>query len=858
MVALPVRPSGLDISSCLREAFSRSRSQIAQVPFLEDTGATTSDVTWIGGSLTANAAVGVAALNAVNRTASFGLSSNGQPFHFARTQSYSNPQSQVGGPGNPIILAESQTYDYASGIAVTTNGCGILQESVPPPFGHPGIVGAARATGHGASFTSQCPKVVTLAGTIYGFGGGTYPNAPKNVDFFCRGGNPAVLVPCNPSCSFSYTQRGGSITEWIFSSPVYSISETGPIYANVDLAIGAVGDVADGLKGRDVSYDAITIAHAGTLPIDSFNNTVPGTWTSASATITTTSFTKIAATGAGGSGTYTYSGVVPSLEAYRFANIVLNTQVGANVALMIKINGKTWNVTSGPTPGVDKTVQIDLCCPTSQDGTATGSIDTAYPRITNNGTSVTDSAHGGVTAVKTFTILGIPNGETVEVKSLTGIRTTRDSPRRDAPRNRSLLPLYQCRNCRLSALSRRGRTADQGLELLGNASPGTISQADTTIAGLVTALNARPGITAVDLIPSPPTTGPQSYYNNQAPGCFLLGAANAGGLGLNFASAITLQAISLFDSCDTYPGDSSGNTLNFVVWERGEMHGLTLDSSGKPVAGAFVSTSPNAGTATSDSLAYYQCGSPWALPATPGPNYTIVQSGETGIASLRKKTRALGAPSASGTNPWNWEHRAGWYAKVDVESGDAVFYGSDYPIPAPWRTTVRITNTGDVSDPRIAYDHRNVLYVVYAREIASVFSVYTRMSTDYGASWSAETPLGITKTNAHHPTINGALNGIVVSAAYVPNSGSTGPGTIWGQIQFPGDLAPAALVSGGVTPFQFVDNTHTPIAVIDDTFHIFLASDSPQRWLLVCTPPGGTGTVDYQSWDYCQTWTLIT
>ena len=789
---------------------------------------------------------------AVGLTAAATLTCNGAPYTFSRTQSYSVPQTLPN--GTQIFFAESATYDYTNGIAVTTTGGGYNNFSTPGATDPPTrLYGYGKQSGHGASFVASHAKKVTLSGTMYGFGGGIYTDPPQNADFACKGSGPFVLVPMTPSCAFNYTQRAGSISEWVYTD-VYSINEFGPIWANVDPSINLVGDIPDPILGRDVTFDSMTIHHLPSLVIDDFNGAVPGAWTSSGATVTTTSYTSIAATAGGASGTYTYSGTVPSLEAYRFANVVLNTQVGSNVPLTIAINGKNWAVTSG-TAGMDKTIQIDLCCPTSQDGSASGSEDTAYPRVSYpSGTSITDSAHGGVTGVKKFEVSAIPNGETVQVKSLTGVRTTRANLDASMQGNGPYFAFDSGPSVGARLLLAEVDGA-QGLEVLGNVAPGTSSFVDISLSGMVSAINGFPGWAAVDLAPS------HVYYNNNLPAGSLYGAYNSGVVNKDVTGVTTLQATALFRTADTYPGDDAGNTLNFILWERGEMHGLTLDSSGQPVTGATVTTSPNGGSATSDSLAYFQCGTPWLRPAygLMGGVYTIVQSGQTGEGILRKKTRALGAPSGTGKNPWNLEHVNGRYSKVDIESGNVVFYGSDHSVPLPgWAIVTPVTSTGDCVDPRIAWDHRGILYLVYARASMGSVGVYTRMSWDFGSSWSSEEPLGI--TNGYHPTICATQVGIVFTGAFIYNSGTSGDGTLWGQLQFAGDPTTAPFIPSNPNPFQLLDNTGppgAPLAVADDTFHVQLASDSPMRWLLVCRPSGASGTVDFESWDYCQTWTQV-
>ena len=107
-------------------------------------------------------------------------------------------------------------------------------------------------------------------------------------------------------------------------------------------------------------------------------------------------------------------------------------------------------------------------------------------------------------------------------------------------------------------------------------------------------------------------------------------------------------------------------------------------------------------------------------------------------------------------------------------------------------------------------------------------------------------------SSGKHPTISAAPDGSIVRAAFVPDSGSPGsPGKIYATFQAAGDVSQSS-------PFTFKDDTGTPLAVVDDTFHLSRAYEHASRWVLVVGIDGDTGVSDWWSGvENAESWTRV-
>jgi hypothetical protein len=60
------------------------------------------------------------------------------------------------------------------------------------------------------------------------------------------------------------------------------------------------------------------------------------------------------------------------------------------------------------------------------------------------------------------------------------------------------------------------------------------------------------------------------------------------------------------------------------------------------------------------------------------------------------------------------------------------------------------------------------------------------------------------------------------------------------------------------TTFTFKDSAAADIEFEDESFHIFPAYDGSARWVLTAKAYGDTDVSQWESFDLCRTWNLIT
>lgn len=130
---------------------------------------------------------------------------------------------------------------------------------------------------------------------------------------------------------------------------------------------------------------------------------------------------------------------------------------------------------------------------------------------------------------------------------------------------------------------------------------------------------------------------------------------------------------------------------------------------------------------------------------------------------------------------------------------------------------------------------------------AVVKNVYWLYSDDDGRTWSTES---VVVTDAHNGTGNASLfDGLRVIAGVRFVSGSAAPCNIVGVSMSAGTDTPSS-------EFYFEDAS-APIEFEDETFHVYPAYDGTARWVLTAKEYGDTSVKEWESFDGCQTWSVI-
>ena len=94
-------------------------------------------------------------------------------------------------------------------------------------------------------------------------------------------------------------------------------------------------------------------------------------------------------------------------------------------------------------------------------------------------------------------------------------------------------------------------------------------------------------------------------------------------------------------------------------------------------------------------------------------------------------------------------------------------------------------------------------------------------------------------------------NGVVLELAFVPDSGTSGPGSFSARLRGPGDLTFSAA-------FIPADESGNPLRSDGSGFGFDRAREGPDRWALVLVYPGETEPSTWYSADEGRTWSRFT
>lgn len=204
-------------------------------------------------------------------------------------------------------------------------------------------------------------------------------------------------------------------------------------------------------------------------------------------------------------------------------------------------------------------------------------------------------------------------------------------------------------------------------------------------------------------------------------------------------------------------------------------------------------------------------------------------------------------PCVDGEALWPWNHPTvdGRFFRTDVVDGEVYVYASSFHIPG-FDTQTEVTTTGDCIRPTIAEDMRRRLHLTYTRIDGSDNpTVFRRWSDDDAETFSAEEALGI--ADGKYAAVFTNPDGDVLYAAFVYDSGTTGPGQIyyryWG----------AGVQWADVPAASPIEDASGPITFADDTFAFCFAHHGSGALMLHATEDGDSETSLWTSWDDCET-----
>lgn len=397
-----------------------------------------------------------------------------------------------------------------------------------------------------------------------------------------------------------------------------------------------------------------------------------------------------------------------------------------------------------------------------------------------------------------------------------------------------------------------------GLHILPLSGSKSFSQYQLT--DLIGFINSSPGWHAIAATSFPP----DGYHNNSllAWTAFGSGAVYRSGLwteGVDVSvgsSGINIYAQTLFDQVQGYPlignaweaADYSGPPglpINVTKHWRGQAAGLVLNTDGTPLAGAQIKTlnpSPT-GSGTADSQGAYKTGPSYG----PAPIDTTTElaagtpSDHKPWANRWRVRDSFRATLTGERQPWNLVTPPGDYHRASISAGGDIVYRSAPLAGNDWAVQTTLTSSGNWGWPRMV---RDPLSRIELRAIQSGQGAYGFISDDEGATWSSPTLLNM---SAILCDIRISFDGTLLETSFIPNSGTSGPGTFSMRVRRAGD-------SAWSSPFVPLDDTGANLASDGSGFAVEHALEGPDRWILTMVKAGETTASDWWSADDGATW----
>lgn len=164
----------------------------------------------------------------------------------------------------------------------------------------------------------------------------------------------------------------------------------------------------------------------------------------------------------------------------------------------------------------------------------------------------------------------------------------------------------------------------------------------------------------------------------------------------------------------------------------------------------------------------------------------------------------------------------------------------DYSLPRGTTNTVLVDAGTDYYQCRVCEDTRNRIHAVIGKIAGSTFTCHRSHSDDGGKTWSTLTDMGI--TNGRWPTTSSSRHGDMYEAAFVFDSGSSGPGEIKLRGKSPGQASYGTVLTAK-------DSTGADLKFKDGSFHLSPTPDAANRIVLTAVIDGETEPSSWFSTD---------
>ncbi|MBL8059553.1 MAG: carboxypeptidase regulatory-like domain-containing protein [Chthonomonas sp.] len=516
-------------------------------------------------------------------------------------------------------------------IATTDNGAAVTMAAVPDT---PASVDNLVTCSH--SFMEPMEYVWNLKAFRYAV------EHDEELTFVCTDLQDAVTttgVATNVAITGSGTREVEQRREWITAvlntellTEDEEVNTVWPCWAYVDgSSLTAAGENADNWRTwiHGKPYAAGESNHE---QVFTMTGTSTSGWSAGANTSLATGVQFTVSGGGAGSATKTFSPGV-SCESYRWIRLQVRSVGSANVPFSVEIDGRTWEFETGADGAwVDR--WLDTCCATS-DSWVTDTQSTRWPVTFGSEPEypISTTPAWGVNELTTLEVKDIPASSVIQIRAI-------DQVRRQFNRATFVANLSNEQALWTSGgddttgwtnifVSCDGRCVDLPDQYHITPISGPDYYVHYTIAQEFSLFENMNGY---DIIYGEDEGFEyQDAFHTDALNAFFIGGAGHiaahSGSGVTWSAVDaqslvsgTIRAQALWDVVLAYPG--AGDCFSGTSYEtatplacrwfgHGRVEGIVFDTSGQPVEGATVTSSPNRGSGTTDSQGTYRTGAPY-------------------------------------------------------------------------------------------------------------------------------------------------------------------------------------------------------------------------------------------------------
>jgi hypothetical protein len=206
--------------------------------------------------------------------------------------------------------------------------------------------------------------------------------------------------------------------------------------------------------------------------------------------------------------------------------------------------------------------------------------------------------------------------------------------------------------------------------------------------------------------------------------------------------------------------------------------------------------------------------------------------GQVGIFGLATPTDARGV--------WHLATSDGRFLQSYASATGAYVRWWEYGLPKGMNGVSLIDAGSDYYQCRVCEDSRNRIHAVIGKIAGGTSSCFRSFSDDGGKTWSALTSMGI--TNGRWPTTSSSRHGDMFEAAFVFDSGTSGPGTIKLRGKSPGTASYGSVLTAK-------NSAGTDLKFKDGSFHLSPTPDAANRIVLTAVIDGETEPSSWFSTD---------